>query len=138
MIVLYVFMIGILMLIACQAMFAVYKQKHLGETRIYTNGDKFVVVQYGYIGAYLDKWDDFRRECFIKFFEKGHSIGWQYINSSARAEMLGFGKEGNTKYEFDSLDDAKQAAKEAQLNFEEQRIEFSKTTKKWRRVKEDR
>lgn len=110
-----------------------YTRTHLGLTRILTNGDKYVVQQYGYLGKFVNKWVSGRRSAYLNFFS-GKYPDWYYINDDAYVAMTGFGTQENVMYQFDTLEDAQKVTRRARDNFLEQKKEHEYKLREWKEV----
>lgn len=111
-----------------------YTRTHLGLTRILTNGDKYVVQQYGYLGKFVDIWAEGRRSAYLMFFS-GKYPDWYYINDEGDVEMTGFGTRENVMYQFDTLEDAQEATRRARDNFLAQKTEHEYDSRPWKEIK---
>ena len=113
-----------------------YTRTHLGLTRILTNGDKYVVQQYGYLGKFVDMWSSGRRSAYLMFFS-GKYPDWYYINDDAYVAMTGFGTQQNVMYQFDTFEAALKAAELAHENFLEQKTEHEYDTRPWKEIRKE-
>ena len=129
---------GIAFIIICLVIWGVirsvkYTRDNLGKTKILTNGDRFVLMQYGCLGELIDKWSSVRRSALMRFFD-GKYPDWYYLDDNANIAMSGFGKVEAIRYEFLSLEDARDAEQLALKQYEEQKKQHEYDQRKWNQL----
>lgn len=123
-----------------------YTKANLGKVRVLTNGDAYIVQQYGMCGNYIDQWASYERECKMVFFKEqkdseSHWIvpyyAWYSLNGCANAVMLGFGKTGPKQYEIKNKDLIDYIKTTAEENFEKAKAKRDYKRKPWSEMKDD-
>lgn len=111
-----------------------YTRENLGKTKILTNGDRFVLMQYGCLGELIDKWSSYRRSAMIRFFDGECPPDWYYLDNHANIAMSGFGKVESIRYEFPSLEKARYAEQLALKQYDEQKKQHEYDQQTWQEV----
>lgn len=123
-----------------------YDKANLGQVRVFTNGEAYIIEQYGMCGDYIDSWARYDRACEMVFFKNQRTseskwiipyYGWRSLNTKGNASMLGFGSTGTRVYEIrnkDLIEDIKSIALE---NFEKAKKQRDYMNKKWTEVGKD-
>lgn len=110
-----------------------YTRENMGKTKILTNGDRFVLMQYGCLGELIDKWSSYRRSAMIRFFD-GKYPDWYFLDDTANIAMSGFGKIEAIRYDFLSLEDARNAEQLALKQYDEQKKQHEYDQRTWQEV----